>query len=193
MPKSKLDKSKQSLLHFYRKLLFHEQGNLKLRASIRESMKQLRDHGLDDVEDIIKRLRKQCTLVRARRLRAKLLHQIRNLKCFAVYSSTSSSLTSPEQSESESESEKEESNKQVEDEKSTDEDSSSSTDETRYKVQSIMGFRIREHEPNARRQYLVRWKGYGSDDDTWEPVDRLMEDQCGDLVARFHREHMRFH
>ena len=59
-----------------------------------------------------------------------------------------------------------------------------------YKVKRIVGFRI---TGDKSRMYLVRWKGYDSDDDTWEPVHRLLEDQCGDLIARFHKKHMRFH
>jgi hypothetical protein len=52
-----------------------------------------------------------------------------------------------------------------------------------------MGFKLNK---DNSRSYLVRWDGYESDDDSWEPIEQLMEDQCGDLIIKFHREHMRF-
>ena len=58
-----------------------------------------------------------------------------------------------------------------------------------YEVKRIMGFKFRS---DKSRMYLVRWEGYDSDDDTWEPVHRLLEDNCGDLIAKFHKKHMRF-
>ena len=74
---------------------------------------------------------------------------------------------------------------------SSDLSSSEASDMERYKVHSIIGFRLKGE--NNHREYLVCWKGYDSCDDTWEPAHSLMEDGCGELIAQFHKEHMRFH
>ena len=170
---------RHSLMRFYRQLLFHENGNPTLSTSIRETMRQIRTHGLDDVDALLCLMRKQCRLVKTERLRNKLLRHIRALRNMVTFTSSSSSDEYEEVEENTASS-------------SSSEDGSptSTAAEERYKVDRIRGFRLRGE--NNTRMYLVRWKGYGSDDDTWEPVDRLMEDQCGDLVASFHREHMRF-
>ena len=168
--------NKHSLLRFYRQLLFHENGNAKLNNSIRVTMKQIRMHGLDDIENLLSLMRKQCKLVKEHRYRAKFLRQIRALQTMGV--SSSSSSMSDDENESKDES------------TTSEDDDEEDASRARFRVERIRGFRLRG-ETNTR-MYLVRWKGYDSDEDTWEPVDRLMEDQCGDLVARFHREHMRF-
>ena len=35
-------------------------------------------------------------------------------------------------------------------------------------------------------QYLVRWKGYGAHEDTWEPLSNL--GNCARLVSQFDRK-----
>jgi hypothetical protein len=65
----------------------------------------------------------------------------------------------------------------------------SSDQDPKYTVNSIVGFRVKS---DNSRMYLVRWNGYGSDEDSWEPAHQLIEDKCGDLIAQFHREHMKF-
>jgi hypothetical protein len=169
-----------SLMRFYRQLLFHEKGNHALRTSIRDAMRQIRNHGLDDVDALLSLMRKQCRLIHAQLPRTKLLRKIRALRTMATFSSSSSSSSSIE----------EESENENVATSSEDDENDGSSKTPRYKVDSIKGFRLQGKA--STRMYLVRWKGYDSEDDTWEPVDRLMEDQCGDLVARFHREHMRF-
>jgi hypothetical protein len=173
---------KHSLLRFYRQLLFHESNNSTLRASIRVAMRQIRAHGLDDVDTLLGLMRKQCRLTKTDRLRHKLLRHIRALRTMVTISSSSEDEKDSEQGKKTASSSSST--------PSSSEDEEESTTKERYKVDRIKGFRLRG-ESNTR-MYLVRWKGYGSNDDTWEPVDRLMEDQCGDLVACFHREHMRF-
>ena len=164
--------NKRLLLRFYRKVLFHENANPELGSSIREAMHQIRTHGLDDIDAIIYRMRKQHSLMQNQRLKSRLRSQIQSLTSMMEFSSSSSSSS------------------EVESACSNDSTSDESDKEPRYKVHRIMGFRLSGE--NNHRQYLVRWRGYGPDDDTWEPIDRLMEDQCGDLVANFHKEHMRF-
>ena len=65
-------------------------------------------------------------------------------------------------------------------------DSSSSSEPSRYyKVDRITGIRITSQK---QRLYLVRWAGFDSDEDTWESMDTLVDDGCGDLIASFHRQ-----
>jgi hypothetical protein len=62
-------------------------------------------------------------------------------------------------------------------------------DSSKFQVRSIIGLRL--EDVSGGRMYLVRWKGYGADDDSWEPSHQLIEDGCGDLIAKFHKEHMK--
>jgi len=152
----------RALVHLYRELLFHEKDTA-LRVSLRDTLRKIRDNGLKEKDELIINMRKQCKQIHTKKLKAKLLRQIKALQ----------QASSSEESDS----------------SSSDTSSNSSEEETKYTVHRIMGFRLKS---DNSRQYLVRWKGYDSDNDTWEPVGQLMEDHCGDLIARFHREHMRF-
>ncbi|XP_036222161.1 M-phase phosphoprotein 8 isoform X3 [Bactrocera oleae] len=51
-------------------------------------------------------------------------------------------------------------------------------DEEVYEVKDIVGHKI-EH---GVTYYLIRWKGYTKDDDTWEPEDTL---SCPDIIERY--------
>ncbi|KNZ80212.1 Testis-specific chromodomain protein Y 2, partial [Termitomyces sp. J132] len=53
-------------------------------------------------------------------------------------------------------------------------------DEYRYEVDQILDSRLVRRRP----QYLVRWKGYGPEDDTWEPQKNL--DGAPDELRNFH-------
>ena len=33
--------------------------------------------------------------------------------------------------------------------------------------------------------YKIFWKGYSITDATWEPMDRLLEDNCAQAIRRF--------
>uniref|UniRef100_A0A034VKJ4 Chromobox protein-like protein 3 n=1 Tax=Bactrocera dorsalis TaxID=27457 RepID=A0A034VKJ4_BACDO len=51
-------------------------------------------------------------------------------------------------------------------------------DEEVYEVKDIVGHKV-EH---GVTYYLIRWKGYTKDDDTWEPEDTL---SCPDIIERY--------
>ncbi|XP_037902905.1 chromobox protein homolog 1 isoform X2 [Hermetia illucens] len=50
-----------------------------------------------------------------------------------------------------------------------------------YEVQDI----VDEKQEKGVTYYLIRWKGYGPEGDTWEPEDTL---NCDDIVARFKKK-----
>lgn len=55
--------------------------------------------------------------------------------------------------------------------------------EEEYEVDIILN--SRRHR--GRLQYLVRWKGYGPEDDTWEPLTNLKKSRA--VINDFHRAH----
>jgi hypothetical protein len=65
------------------------------------------------------------------------------------------------------------------------EDDESSDEEPYFKMDRLVGIRF---APNNEVLYLVRWAGFGPEDDTWEPRDKLIEDGCKDRIKRFHAE-----
>jgi hypothetical protein len=52
-----------------------------------------------------------------------------------------------------------------------------------YEVEAI----IASQWYRNRLQYLVRWKGYTENEDTWEPTENL--DHAKDAIRRFHQSH----
>lgn len=53
--------------------------------------------------------------------------------------------------------------------------------EEEYVVEKIVGKRT----VKGRIEYLLKWKGYNDDENTWEPKDNL---DCPDLIAEFERK-----
>ena len=52
-----------------------------------------------------------------------------------------------------------------------------------YAVNDILDRRIRNDKP----QYLISWKDYGPEDNTWEPLENLAD--CMELVEHYERTH----
>ena len=58
-------------------------------------------------------------------------------------------------------------------------------EENIYEVEKIMD--MSRDPATGEKLYLVRWQGFGSEDDTWEPLDNLSS--CLSLIRRFERSH----
>lgn len=63
-----------------------------------------------------------------------------------------------------------------------DEDEDDEEDGAEYEVEKIIDVHFKR---NGKRDYLVRWKGFSSKDDTWEPEEHL---NCKDLIAKFNEK-----
>lgn len=58
--------------------------------------------------------------------------------------------------------------------------SGSGSEEEEYVVEQIINKRL----VDGKVQYLLKWKGYSEDENTWEPKENL---ECPELIAEFER------
>ena len=65
----------------------------------------------------------------------------------------------------------------------TNEESESGSD-AEFVVEKVIDKRIRQ----GKVEYLLKWRGYASDDNTWEPKDNL---QCSELVEAYEKSHQK--
>lgn len=63
-----------------------------------------------------------------------------------------------------------------------DDDDDDEEDETEYEVEKIIDVHFKR---DGKREYLVRWKGFSSKDDTWEPADNV---NCPHLIEKLNEK-----
>lgn len=50
-------------------------------------------------------------------------------------------------------------------------------------MEEVKGKRI----ANGKKEYLIKWKGFGEDECTWEPVSNL--EACSKMIAKYEKDH----
>lgn len=53
-----------------------------------------------------------------------------------------------------------------------------------YNIEKVVGHKMIKRV----RHYRIKWEGYPSSENTWEPIDVLEECGCLELVEEFHRK-----
>jgi phenylalanyl-tRNA synthetase alpha subunit len=57
--------------------------------------------------------------------------------------------------------------------------------EEEYEVEAIKDFRDEDSDGNDVKEYLVKWKGFDSDDNTWEPKDNLQDPLVKEKIRKY--------
>ena len=52
----------------------------------------------------------------------------------------------------------------------------------KYEIEAILSNRT---TPEKQTEYLIKWKGFGNEDSTWEPLQNLIEDKAFDAIFQF--------
>lgn len=60
------------------------------------------------------------------------------------------------------------------------------SEENRFRVDRLLDKRTRRYGRGLRVEYLVRWFGYGPEEDTWEPMRHIDSDLIADFEASHH-------
>jgi len=61
-------------------------------------------------------------------------------------------------------------------------------DEAEYEVQAIIGYRESDTDGDECEHYLVKWKGYDTDESTWEPVEQLDDPEVKQKIRNYNIE-----
>ena len=56
-------------------------------------------------------------------------------------------------------------------------------DDLEYEVEAILDKRFRPGRRHKLAEYLIKWRGYGHEHNSWEPVSHL--DHCAELLQEF--------
>lgn len=59
--------------------------------------------------------------------------------------------------------------------------------EEEYEIEAILKYRFRKLRAGVRREYLVRWEGYGPTEDSWEPEENL--GNSNEILEEYKRQH----
>ena len=57
-----------------------------------------------------------------------------------------------------------------------------------FEVENILDSKRIKRGRNNKLYYLVHWKGYSPEEDSWEPVEGLTNAQ--ELIDKFHKRHL---